>query len=80
MNANLRKIKVMVCGGITKNGMSKGKIDPCGVGSLRVKANAVLCLECSKCIHGRCAGMKRITPKYLRNFKCRKCEGYIGEV
>ena len=35
----LGKTKVMVSGGITKDGMSKSKVDPCGVCSLRVKAN-----------------------------------------
>ena len=24
--------------------------------------------------------MKRVTPKFLRNCACRKCEGNIGEV
>ena len=36
---NLEKIKVMVSGGITKDGMSKRKVDPCVVCSLRAKAN-----------------------------------------
>ena len=40
--------EVMVCGGITKDGMSKCKCDPCWVYSLRVKANSVLCLQCGK--------------------------------
>ena len=44
------------------DGMSKSKVDPCGVCSLRVKANSVLCLQCCTWIHGRCAGMKRVTP------------------
>ena len=38
LKVNLGKIKVMVCGGITKDGMSKSEDDPCGVCSLRVKA------------------------------------------
>ena len=33
--------------------MSKGKVDPCGVCSLRVKAKSVLCLQCGEWIHGR---------------------------
>ena len=37
------KTKVMVIGGITKDGMSKRKVDPCGVCSLRVKAKSALC-------------------------------------
>ena len=41
---NLWKPKVMVCCCITKDGMSKSKVDPCGVCSLRVKANSVLCV------------------------------------
>ena len=49
---NLGKTKVMVSSGITKDGMSKSKVDPCGVYSLRVKANTVLCLWCGKRIHG----------------------------
>ena len=63
MKDNLGKTKVMVCGGITKDGKSKSKVDPCGVCSLRVKANSVLYLQCGKWIHGRCAGMKKVTPK-----------------
>ena len=38
LNVNLGKTKVMVCDGITKNSISKGKVDLCGVSSLRVKA------------------------------------------
>ena len=56
----------MVCGGITKDGMSKSKVDPCGAFSFIVKVNSVLCLLCGKWIHGRCAGMQRITPKLLK--------------
>ena len=63
LKVNLGKAMVMVSGGITKDGMSKGKVDTCGICSLRVKANSVLCLQCGKWIHGRCAGMKRVTPK-----------------
>ena len=32
---------VMVSYGITKNGLSKSKVDPCGVCSLRIKTNSV---------------------------------------
>ena len=51
------------CGGITKDGMSKSYVDPCGVSSLRVKANSILCLQCGKWMHGRCSGLKKVTPK-----------------
>ena len=44
LNVNLGKTKVMVSGGITKDGMSKSKVDPCRVCCLRVKANSVFCL------------------------------------
>ena len=69
----------MAKGGITQDGMSKSKVDPCGISSQRVNANSVLCLQCGKSIHSRCAGVKRVTPKISRNFTCRKCERNIGE-
>ena len=46
LKVHLGKTKVMVSGGITKDDMSKSKVDLCGVSSLRVKANTVLCLQC----------------------------------
>ena len=70
---------MMVNGNITKHGMSESKVDPCGVCSLRAKANSVLCVECGKWIYGRFVGVKMVTSKFLRNFACRKCEGNIGE-
>ena len=79
LKVNLWKTTVIVSGGITKDGMSKSIVDPCGVCSLRVKANSVLCLQCGKWIHSRCAGVERVTQKFLRNFACRKCEGNVGE-
>ena len=39
---------MMVSGGTTKDGMSKSKVDQCGVCCLSVKANSVLCLQCDK--------------------------------
>ena len=51
------------------DGLSKSKVDPCGVCSLRVKAISVLCVQCGKWIQGRCAGIKRVTPKFSRNHK-----------
>ena len=70
---------VMVNDSITKDGMSKSKVDPCGVCSLIAKANSALCLQCGKYIHSRCAGMKRVAPKYSKYLTCRKCEGNIRE-
>ena len=69
----------MVSDIITKDGMSKSTVDPCGVYSMRVKANSVLCIKCGKWIHGRCAGVKRVTPTISRNLTCRKCERNIEE-
>ena len=46
--------------------------------SLRV-TNSVLCVQCSQWIHGRCARVKMVTPKFVRNLTRRKCEGNIGE-
>ena len=68
----------MVSSGITKDGLFKSNIDPCGVFCLRVKANSVVCFQCGKWVHGRCARMKRVTPKFSMNFTCRKCERNIG--
>ena len=48
LKINLGKAEVMVSGGIAKNGMSKSKFDLCGVCSLRVNANSVLCVQCGK--------------------------------
>ena len=79
LKVNHGKTKVMVCSGITKDDMSKSKVYPCGVCSLRVKANSVLCVQCGKWIHSRCAGVKRVTPKYSRNLACRIYERNIGE-
>ena len=42
LKVNLGIAKVMVYGGITKDGMSKSNVDPCGVCSLRVKASSVI--------------------------------------
>ena len=67
--------KVMVSGNITLDGLSKSKVDPCGVCCLRVMANTVLCLQCGKLIHSRCAGAKRLTPKFRKNFTCKECAG-----
>ena len=39
LKLKLGNIKVMVWGGITKDALSKSKVDPCGVCSLKVGAN-----------------------------------------
>ena len=77
LKVNLGKTKVS--GGITKDGMSKSKVDPCGFYSLGVRTTSVLCVQRGKWIHGRCARVKRVTQKVSRYFTYRKCEGNIGE-
>ena len=62
LKVNLGKTKVMISGSITKDDMSKSKVDPCGVCSLRAKANSVLRLQCGKCIHSGC-GVKMVASK-----------------
>ena len=69
----------MVHGGITKAGLSKRKVYSCVVCSLVVNDISILCGQCGKWIHSRCAGVKSVTPKLSINFACRKCEGNIGE-
>ena len=59
--------------------LCKSKDESCGVCCLRVKANSVLCIQCGRWIHGRCARVKRVTPMFCTKFTCRKCEGNIGE-
>ena len=60
-----------------KDGMSKSKVDPYRVFRLRVKVNSLLCVQCGKSIHGRCAGLNAVAPKFSGNFTCRKREGNI---
>ena len=64
LNVSLVKTTVIVCGGVTKVGMSNSEANPCGVCSLRVRADSVLCLQCGRWIQGRCDGMKSITPHF----------------
>ena len=64
LKGNLGKTEVTVSGGITKNGLSKSNVYPCGVCGLTVKASSVLCPRCGKCIHGECDGVKRLIPMF----------------
>ena len=61
------------------DGLCKSNANLCGICSLRLKANSVLCVQCGKWIHGRSARVKSLIPKFYGNFTCRKCEGNIGE-
>ena len=64
----------MVIDSIKKVGFSKSTVDSCVVCSLTVEVNLVLCVQCSKWIHSRCAGVNSMVPRYLRN-----CDENIGE-
>ena len=72
LKVNLGKTKVLVSGRITKDSMSKSKIDPCGVCSLKVKAKSVLCIQCGKWIHGRCAGVIISNSKVFKKICMQK--------
>ena len=47
LKVNLGKTKASQIS-ITKDGMSKSKVDPCGVCSLRAKVNSALYVQCGK--------------------------------
>ena len=79
LKVNIEKTNAMVSGGLTKDDMSRSKVDHFGVCSLRVLADSVLCVQCGKWIHIRCAEVERVIPKFSRNFAFRKCQGNIGE-
>ena len=61
LKVNHGKDRVLVSGDITKDGMSKCKVGQCGVCSLRVKVNSVLCVPCGKWIHDSCFVVKMVT-------------------
>ena len=67
---------MMVSGGRKNDSLSKSKVDSCGVCSLKVKANSVLC---GKWIHGRCGEVKRVTATFQKNSCCKNYEGNIGK-
>ena len=70
-------VKLMVSGGITKDGMSRSKVDPCVISSLRVKANLVLCVQCSKRIHSRYAGEKSVTKNFFKILLAGNMKGIL---
>ena len=49
----LIKVKVIVSGGITKDGLSKSKVDACWFYFSRVRAKSVFCVQHGRWIHGR---------------------------
>ena len=64
LGVNLGETKVIISGGIIKDGMSKSNVDLCWVCRFRVKANSVLCVQCGRRIHSRCTRVKMMTPKF----------------
>ena len=54
---NLGNVKV-IRESFAKDGLSKSKVDICGVGCLRAKAISIWLVKCGKWIHGNCAGVK----------------------
>ena len=78
LRVSLKKTKVMVSG--CEGELSKTKIDPCGVFGKRVMANLVLCTKCMRWTHGRCAKVKRVTPRLASDFVCVCCIRMVEEV
>ena len=66
LRVTFEKDKVLVSSSITKDGLCKSKVDPCGLCNLRLKANSVLCVLCGKWIHGKCAGVKKSDRKVFK--------------
>ena len=64
LKVNLGKTMVMVCSGITKDDLSKSNVDPCGVYSLKVKANSLVCVPSDGWIRNGCAGGKRVIADF----------------
>ena len=64
LKVNLVKTKVVVSG--VEGELSVSKVDPCGICRNRVMANSVLCVKCWKWIHGTCAKVKRVNPRFGR--------------
>ena len=54
LKVNLLETKLMVKGWLDY------EVYPCGIFGLRVKVNSVLCVQCCKWIHSRCAGVSRV--------------------
>ena len=74
LRVNLGKARVIVAIGITKDSLSKSKVDPCGVCNLRIKGKSVLCVHCD-----RCARLKRVIALFKRHFACKELKVNIRE-
>ena len=58
VKVNLRK----AC--ITKDDLSNSTVCPCRISGLRIEASSVVCVKYGKGTHGKCAGLKWLTPKF----------------
>ena len=72
LKVNLGKTKVAVSG--AEGEVTVSKVDPCGICGKGVMANSVLCVKCTKWIHGRCAKVKRVTLGLAKDFVCGRCK------
>ena len=77
MKVNLKKSKVVFSRGITKDGLSRSNVDPCGICAFRVKV-IVLCVKCGEQIYSTYAGTNRVTPMFSRDFADSKWDGVRG--
>ena len=84
----LEKTKLVVSGGIKKDGMSKSKVVPSWVCSFRVKANSVLCALCGKLFHSICVKVKSLFQNFrdvlhadnvkgMLERQCSRNKGYV---
>ena len=82
LKVNLGKTKVLVSG--AEGEVTVSKRDPCGICGKRVMENSELFVKCGKWIHGRCAKVKRVTPRLGRDIVCGRCKkqanGLVGPV
>ena len=72
LKVNMKKTKIMVCTASNEVRV-RAKIDPCGICHRRVMRNSVLCTKCRSWIHGRCAGVRRVTSRLATDYVCSKC-------
>ena len=56
ITTNLMNTKVMTSGGNAKDGLSMGKVNPCGICGSMVNINVVVCGKYDKWVHCRNAG------------------------
>ena len=52
----------------------RSKKDPCGICGRKTMAHAVLCKSCGNWIHGRCAGIRKVTNTLAIDLKCKNAK------